>query len=694
MLKRLSGLSRSAIKKTREILGVDESARPDQASPDRAAPAETECERGSGDARNRTREATRGETQGTSQGTSQGAITGASTGESNAGSRKPDRERPKNPRSERSRGGRGGRGDPDKRGDPRERSKGSASEKPEPAVRGSGKSVLTGSPRIVPRADHPVSRKMISRSALKVLDRLNEAGFGAFLVGGGVRDALVGMLPKDFDIATDASPEDVRALFRNSRIIGRRFRLVHVVFGREIIEVATFRAAHDKGEGGEIGASGRIVRDNVFGSIEEDALRRDFSVNALYYNVADRSVIDYAGGLDDVEKKVFRLIGDPLTRCEEDPVRVLRAVRLSAKLGFSIDPTTEAAMKTVAPELAKTPPARLFEEVLKLFQGGYAERSFAAVDEHDLLRYLFPLLQKRLASDGADVDNESGVGIALRRMLDAALSNTDRRVDQGKPITPSYLLAFMLWPDIEERAREACAEGLPVHQALRDAADQVLARQLRVISIPRRFSGPMKEIWQMQPRLERLRGARALRLMEDRRFRAAYDFLCLRASIDERLSDAADWWTAVQELPAEDRAKSAADRPLALGLWGDGSSDADDVPVGGDAEDDGGRSPSASRRRRGGRRRNAGDAGKVDEGKDDKAGGHQTTATGERDATVVDETGAVVVHDTVAAVADGSVDDKPAAPKKKRRRRRRRPGGDASRTPGGGTGGGTGGEPG
>ena len=380
-------------------------------------------------------------------------------------------------------------------------------------------------PRIVPREEHPVSRKAISRSALKVLDRLHEGGFGAYLVGGGVRDALVGIAPKDFDIATDASPEDIRALFRNSRIIGRRFRLVHVVFGREIIEVATFRAAHDKGEGGEVGASGRIVRDNVFGSISEDAHRRDFSVNALYYNVADRSVVDYVGGLEDIEKKVFRLIGDPLTRCEEDPVRVLRAVRLSAKLGFTIEKDTGKAMEKVAPELRHTPPARLFEEVLKLFQGGYAERSFAAVVEHDLLRYLFPLLAERLKGGEEDGGGDGG----LRTMLDAALANTDRRVAEGKPITPSYLLAFMLWPDVEERAREEVASGVPVHEALREGAEDVLSRQLRVISIPRRFSGPMKEIWQMQPRLERNRGRRALALMEDRRFRAAYDFLCLRA---------------------------------------------------------------------------------------------------------------------------------------------------------------------
>jgi len=206
-------------------------------------------------------------------------------------------------------------------------------------------------PVIVPESEHPVTKKTISGNALKVLNRLHEGGFAAYLVGGGVRDVLVGLRPKDFDVATNASPEEVRALFRNSRIIGRRFRLVHVVYGRDIIEVATFRASHDKGAGGEIGESGRIVRDNVFGSIEEDALRRDFSVNALYYNIADKTVVDYVGGLDDINQGVFRLIGDPVTRCEEDPVRVLRAVRLASKLEFDIDNATLDAMQQTSHHL-------------------------------------------------------------------------------------------------------------------------------------------------------------------------------------------------------------------------------------------------------------------------------------------------------------------------------------------------------
>lgn len=454
-------------------------------------------------------------------------------------------------------------------------------------------------PLIVPAGQHSVTRKSIGRSALKVLDKLHEAGHSAYLVGGGVRDALVGLKPKDFDIATDASPETIRSLFRNSRIIGRRFRLVHVVFGREIIEVATFRAAHDKGEGGETGAAGRIVRDNVFGSIEEDAYRRDFSVNALYYNIADDSIVDYVGGLADLDAGLFRLIGDPLTRCAEDPVRVLRAVRLAAKLEFDIDPKTLKAMSALSGELRKTPPPRLFEEVLKLFQGGYAMRSFSAVREHDLLRYLFPLLDKRLKAGAPDLEG----------MLNAALINTDKRVAAGKPITPAYLLAFMLWPDVEEDALEGSASGMTVNDALHVGAENVLSQQLRVISIPRRFSGPMKEIWQMQPRLERLRGGRALKLIEDRRFRAAYDFLCLRATVDERLKASAAWWTRVQTLPDEKRLDEAANRPVAPDIWPSesGPDRAPDTP----ATKAGSDAPAKKKRRRRRRRKPGGDKGEA-----------------------------------------------------------------------------------
>jgi poly(A) polymerase len=447
-------------------------------------------------------------------------------------------------------------------------------------------------PTIIPSSDHELTRSLIGKSALKVLDRLHESGHAAYLVGGGVRDALVGLKPKDFDVATDARPEEIHSLFRNSRIIGRRFRLVHVVYGREVIEVATFRAAHNKGDGGETGAAGRIVRDNVYGSIEEDAYRRDFSVNALYYNISDNSIVDYVGGLVDLENGVFRLIGDPQVRCAEDPVRVLRAVRLAAKLDFDIDDKTLKAMQTTSVELRSTPPARLFEEVLKLFQGGYALKSFTAIRDRDLLKYLFPMLDNRLKQENAD----------LLKMLEAALLNTDRRVAEGKPITPYYLLAFMLWPDVEELALQECAGGMAINEALQIAAESVLSRQLRVISIPRRFSGPMKELWQLQPRLERLRGGRALKLMEDRRFRAAYDFLCLRASVDKRLERSADWWTEVQNLPDDMRAQAASKRPVADKIWPSGQRISEDRVNGNESVQAKKKSANRRRRRRRGRK--------------------------------------------------------------------------------------------
>ena len=391
------------------------------------------------------------------------------------------------------------------------------------------------------------------------MQRLHDAGFASYLVGGGVRDALLGLSPKDFDVATNASPEEVKSLFpRNSRIIGRRFRLVHVLFGREMIEVATFRADHASGAGGEVADGGRIVRDNVFGSIEDDAFRRDFTVNALYYNIADDSIVDFVGAMADLEQRLFRLIGEPRQRCEEDPVRVLRAARLSAKLDFFIDEPTLDAMHEVAPELRSVPPARLFEEVLKLFQGGYALKSFERLRELDLLCYLFPATDARLKNQA---ENELEI-------LHAALHNTDVRIAEGKPVTPYYLLAFMLWGDIFEIAQAAMKQGQSPSESLWQASDRVLPSQLRVTSIPKRFSGPMREIWLMQPQLELYVGKRALSLLESRRFRAAYDFLCLRARFDSDLQECADWWTEVQELDPEDQPDFCENKQSVRKYWG------------------------------------------------------------------------------------------------------------------------------
>ena len=416
---------------------------------------------------------------------------------------------------------------------------------------------MLSKPVILSKNEHPVSQDNISQSALKVLTRLTENGFQAFLVGGGVRDILTGIQPKDFDVATNAEPEQVRALFKNSRIIGRRFRLVHVVFGREIIEVATFRAGHDNGAGGEVGDSGRILRDNVFGTIEQDAERRDFTVNALYYNMEEDTVTDFVGGINDIDERMFRLIGDPVVRCEEDPVRVIRAARLSAKLDFDIDQQTQDAMWECAGLLDGVPAPRLFEEVLKLFQGGYAVKSFEKLEEHDLLGYLFPGTSEFMQREPEPI----------RTMIISGLANTDKRVGEQKPITPSYLLAFLLWPEVHRDALELMSKGSPAVESIMKSADNNLPQQLRVTSIPRRFSGPMREIWCYQPRLEQFIGQRALDLLGHRRFRAAYDFLCLRASVDSRLKACCEWWTRVQEAPEQEQVEMSHQKKPVDGDW-------------------------------------------------------------------------------------------------------------------------------
>jgi len=392
-------------------------------------------------------------------------------------------------------------------------------------------------PEIIPRSEHGISRANISESALKVLYRLKDAGFRACLVGGGVRDLLLGREPKDFDIATDALPEDIRALFRNSRIIGRRFRLVHVRYGREIIEVATFRAPHDS-DAGQTTDDGRILRDNEFGSIETDALRRDFTINALYYDIEDFSVLDYASGATDLKAGNLRLIGDPAVRLREDPVRMLRAVRFSAKLGFRIDPEVEQQIYELGHLLGDISPARLFDEVLKLFHGGCALQTFEMLRHYDLFRYLFPLTEEVLAHE------EQGFPDLF---VANALRNTDERINAGKPVTPAFLFAVMLWEPVRIYMQQHPEEEMPESQALQTASGIILSRQARHITIPKRFSIPMREIWQLQPRFRYTRGKRPLRLLGHPRFRAGYDFLCLRARSGEDLESSCQWWTEFQE---------------------------------------------------------------------------------------------------------------------------------------------------
>jgi poly(A) polymerase len=397
----------------------------------------------------------------------------------------------------------------------------------------------TVAPRVIPRDQHPISRRSISPNALRVLYRLRDAGHAAYLVGGAVRDLLLGIQPKDFDVATDATPEQVRHLFRNCRLIGRRFRLAHVVFGREIIEVATFRSgggSDGEGEGDrEVHADGRVLRDNVYGTIEEDAVRRDFTANALYYAIEDFSVRDYVGGFDDVQARVLRLIGDPETRYREDPVRMLRAVRLAAKLGFSIDPAAAAPMPQLASLLHDAAPARLFDECQKLFLSGHALASFEGLEAHGLLAALLPETARALAS------NRSG---ALRRMLVEGLQGTDARIARGEPVSPAFLFALLLWPGYCRELMQLQGQGVHAIEAERRAADRVTLQQSTRIALPRRFSLPMQEIWLLQSRMRQRK--RSQRLLAHPRFRAAFDFLVLRqAAAPEHAADV-EYWRALQ----------------------------------------------------------------------------------------------------------------------------------------------------
>ena len=397
-------------------------------------------------------------------------------------------------------------------------------------------------PTVIGRSDHAISRANISPNALKVLYRLKDAGYQGHLVGGGVRDLLLGREPKDFDIATDAHPDEVRRLFGNCRLIGRRFRLAHVLFGHEVIEVATFRALHDgdeeTGDGRHVDDEGRIVRDNVYGTIQEDAFRRDFTVNALYYNIADFSVIDYAGGMEDLKAGMLRLIGDPETRFREDPVRMLRAARFATKLGFRIHPDTEQPIKNLAPLLGDIPPARLFDEMLKLFMGGNALANFEALRHYDLFAQLFPLTEQSLTHEHEHFP---------LTLISRGMENTDLRIQQEKPVTPTFLFAVFLWQPVRERAAQLQAQGQHPAQAMQHASSQIIAEQGKVMAIPRRFSLPMREIWMLQLRLELAGGRRSYRVLSHTRFRAAYDFLLLRCAAGEVPLETGEWWTGFQE---------------------------------------------------------------------------------------------------------------------------------------------------
>ena len=402
---------------------------------------------------------------------------------------------------------------------------------------------VSDDPLIIPRSEHGISRKNIDEPALKVMYRLHKGGYQACLVGGAVRDLLLGRHPKDFDVATDATPEQVSKLFRNCRLIGRRFRLAHVHFGRQIIEVATFRAPHGETHQEHHDESGRILRDNVYGEIHDDVWRRDFTANALYYNIADFSIIDYVGGAEDIANKRLRLIGDQGTRYREDPVRMLRAIRFASKLGFTIDDACRQAILELGPLLGDIPAARLFEEVLKLFHSGHAEESFRMLQEYDLLKYLFPDVIEGLQDT------------TTMEFVSLAMQSTDDRVRLDKPVTPAFLFAALLWAPVMKQTQANIADGMPYAVALQKAATRLVSHQVSYVAIPKRFTTMMRDIWSLQSRFRHHAGRRAWAVLHHPKFRAAYDFLCLRANAGETTHDDCRWWTELQDKTPEQQKK-------------------------------------------------------------------------------------------------------------------------------------------
>ena len=386
----------------------------------------------------------------------------------------------------------------------------------------------------------------VSRGALVVLESLQQAGHEAYLVGGGVRDVLIGFHPKDFDVATTALPQQVRTLFRRSRLIGRRFVLVHVRIGREVIEVATFRSTptDEEENSSNINADGRIVRDNEYGTLVEDAERRDFTINSIYYDPSTDTIIDFSDGLKDLKNKTLRIIGNPNVRYQEDPVRMLRAVRFAAKLGFSIDQKTAAPIGQYSCKLQGIPSSRLYEEVLKLLMTGIGERTYQLLLDYGLFARLFPETDAAIAAEPAGLAD---------RLTRCVLADTDSRIAHNKPTTPAFLFAALLWEPVLHDARAHIARGLSWIQAYDTAGADLIERQSEVVLLPRRLTLIAREIWLMQPELENERGSKAEQLLARTRFRAAYDFLLLRAGAGEPVQECADWWTHYQKADSHER---------------------------------------------------------------------------------------------------------------------------------------------
>lgn len=406
-------------------------------------------------------------------------------------------------------------------------------------------------PHIIPRAQHGISRQDISENALKVLNRLHQHGYDAYLVGGGVRDLLLGLRPKDFDVATNAKPEEVRRIFRNCRLIGRRFRLAHVYFGHDIIEVATFRGKTDpKPEELSHSEHGMILRDNVYGTLEEDAWRRDFTINALYYNIADFSVVDYTGGFSDLKAKRLCMIGDVAARYREDPVRMLRALRFACKTNFELPKELSRPIAKLKDLIGHVSSSRLFEEMMKLFHSGNAAMGYALLKKHDLFSHLFPATEECLHQEKYPTD----------ALLQVVFRNTDLRIAQGKPVTPTFIIAALLWHPIRLKSDHDIANGMPVLPARMQAIETVIHRQMQRLSIPRRITQGAREIWLLQMRLHKRHGKHPSVLMTGSRFRAAYDFLELRAQAGEPVADLFQWWQ--QYIEGDDTQRLALQRAV------------------------------------------------------------------------------------------------------------------------------------
>ncbi len=384
---------------------------------------------------------------------------------------------------------------------------------------------------------HGIEHRDLSPGSLRVIEDLQRAGFEAYLVGGGIRDLLLGKHPKDFDVATNARPQEIQRVFRKSRLIGRRFQIVHVRMGAEIIEVTTFRGSAQNSNLQQANASGMLVRDNVFGTVEDDAVRRDFTMNALYYNPKTHEVLDFVGGYDDLEDQVIRIIGDADTRYREDPVRMLRAIRFIGKLGLNLSEETAEPIRRLAPLLRDVSASRLFDEVLKLLQAGYGRATFKELVKYDLLKPLFPQTDA-LLKEGDDPHYEA--------LIQAALTNTDTRLAEGKSVTPAFLYAALYWPQVHRRWQELEAEGHERSNSLIIAGAETLDFNQQFVAVPKRFTTTVREIWELQTKLEKRHGRRPDSTLEHPRFRAGYDFLLLRERSGEIAPGLGEWWTQYQ----------------------------------------------------------------------------------------------------------------------------------------------------